>query len=317
MCTYNGDAYLRQQLLSIAKQTRLPGELVVCDDASTDATLQVLDEFQAMAPFPVQIYRSGTNLGPTKNFEKAIMQCSGDIIVLCDQDDVWMPGKLEELERVLEDHPEAGYVFSDALVVDEMLRSLGYTIWQRVSFTRRQRRRFRKGHQLEVLLNHNVVTGATMAFRSDMRELVLPIPNPWVHDAWISLLASGGGTRGIFIDEPLIKYRQHSRQVLGGVKVSFREQFQRALSTKGGAYSHERTKYLQVINRLTSVGILNRDAQELIEAKIRHLEARQLLYSSSLLKRIKTIPRELIAGRYHKFSNGWKSVAKDLFIAIK
>lgn len=167
MCTYNGAQYLQEQLDSIAGQSRLPDELVVCDDGSTDVTLEILEDFQKGASFPVKIYRNETNLGPIKNFEKAIMLCSGDIIALSDQDDVWMPQKLEKFKKALKDHPNAGYVFSNALLVDEMLRPLGSTIWEIVSFTARQRRRFGQGHQLEVLLNYNVVTGATMAFRAE------------------------------------------------------------------------------------------------------------------------------------------------------
>ena len=90
MCTYNGGKYLREQLISIAKQARLPDELIVCDDVSNDATLQILNEFQKMAPFPIRIHRNGVRLGVTKNFEQAIALCNGDIIALSDQDDVWM-----------------------------------------------------------------------------------------------------------------------------------------------------------------------------------------------------------------------------------
>ena len=317
MCIYNGAQYLQEQLDSIAAQSRLPNELVVCNDGSTDATLQVLERFQEKAPFSVRIYCNETRLGPTKNFEKAISLCRGDIIALSDQDDVWMPRKLERLERALEDHPDAGYVFSDALVVDEGLRPLGYTMWNRVSFTTRRRRRFEQGYQLEVLLKHNVVTGATMAFRAELRDWILPIPNQWVHDAWIALLASASGAGGIFIEEPLIKYRQHPNQAIGGMKISFPNRFHRALSTRGEAYSHERTKYLQSANRLASAGIGNKRVQELVEAKLQHLKARQLLYKASLLKRIELVLEELRAGRYHKFSDGWRSVAKDLFMAVK
>ncbi len=317
MCTYNGAQYLQEQLDSIAAQSRLPNELVVCDDGSTDATLQVLERFQEKAPFSVKVYRNETNLGPTKNFEKAIGLCSGDIIALSDQDDVWMPRKLERLERALEDHPDAGYVFSDALVVDEGLRPLGYTMWNRVSFTTRRRRRFEQGYQLEVLLKHNVVTGATMAFRAELRDWILQIPNQWVHDAWIALLASTSGARGIFIEEPLIKYRQHTNQVIGGMKISFHEQVRQAFSTKGEAYTHEATEFIQALDRLISTGKGNGKAQELIEAKIQHLRAREALYVSTPLKCVRIVLQELLAGRYYKFSNGWKSIAKDLLISIK
>ena len=175
MCTYNGARYLHEQLDSILTQTRVPDELIVCDDGSTDATLKILDEFNKKAQFSVKIYCNVTRLGSTKNFEKAIALCAGNVIVLSDQDDVWLPEKLERIEQAFVVHPNAGYVFSDALVVDEELRSLGYTMWGQALFTNRERRRFETGHQIEILLKHNVVTGATMAFRKGLKKLILPI----------------------------------------------------------------------------------------------------------------------------------------------
>jgi len=88
LCTYNGEAYLSDQLASIVKQTQQPDELIACDDGSTDNTLQILDQFSGEAPFPVRVYLNQQRLGPTKNFEKAISLCSGDFIFLSDQDDV-------------------------------------------------------------------------------------------------------------------------------------------------------------------------------------------------------------------------------------
>lgn len=313
MCTYNGAKYLQEQLDSIAAQSRLPDELVVCDDGSTDATLQILENFQKKFLFTVRVYHNETRLGPTKNFEKVITLCEGDIIALSDQDDVWMPHKLERLEEMLKKHPEAGYVFSDALVVDEMLCPLGYTMWENISFTARQRKCFKQGYQIEVLLKYNVVTGATMAFRAELRDWILPISEKWVHDAWIALVVSATSARGIFIEEPLIKYRQHFGQVIGGEKIGLLERFQRALSTKAEAYSFEKNKFLQVLTRIISIEGVNRNIRVLIEAKIQHLGARHTLYECASLEGAKIVLQELLVGRYHKFSS-YKSVAKDLFI---
>jgi len=315
MCTYNGALYLQEQLDSIAAQTRLPDELVVCDDSSNDVTLQILEDFQKMAPFSVRVYHNEARLGPTKNYEKAIILCSGDIISLSDQDDLWMPQKLERLERSLEDYPEANYVFSDALVVDEMLRFLGYSMWKRVSFTARKRRRFENGRQLQVLLKCNIVTGATMAFRAELCDWILPIPDQWVHDAWISLIASAAGAIGIFIREALIKYRQHPNQVIGGMKVSFHDRFMQLHNSILEPYNFEKFKY--ILDRLSLVGKMTKEAKQLIEAKLTHLQTRQRLYEHSHCKCFGQVLKELLCGRYHKYSDGWKSVAKDLFIAIK
>ena len=88
LCTYNGEKFLREQLDSIALQTLLPDELVACDDRSCDSTMEILQEFRERVSFPVHIHQNEENLGSTKNFEKAIKLCSGDIIALCDQADV-------------------------------------------------------------------------------------------------------------------------------------------------------------------------------------------------------------------------------------
>src|ERR671927_271278 len=101
MCTYNGARFVREQLASIAAQTRPPDELVVCDDCSTDATLECIREFARTAPFPVRVVENEKNAGSTKNFERAVELCEGDFIALADQDDVWLPEKLQRLEEVL------------------------------------------------------------------------------------------------------------------------------------------------------------------------------------------------------------------------
>src|SRR5258708_29962312 len=114
MCTYNGARFLAQQLESIVAQTRLPDELVVCDDVSADESPEIIRKFAKNAPFPVRLELNEKNLGSSKNFEKAIGLCRGGLIALADQDDVWKPQKLAVLETVLENHPEVGYAFSDA-----------------------------------------------------------------------------------------------------------------------------------------------------------------------------------------------------------
>ena len=125
LCTYNGSAYLSEQLESLAAQTRTPDELVVCDDNSTDGrTVEMVRAFARNSPFAVRFSVNRKTLGPKKNFQRAIARCQGDVIFLCDQDDVWEPNKLARIEETLLAAPEAGFVFTDAEVVDEDLRIL-------------------------------------------------------------------------------------------------------------------------------------------------------------------------------------------------
>ncbi len=249
LCTYNGAEYLQQQLDSIAAQSRQPDELVVCDDRSTDASADIARKFAASAAFPVSVRVNDANLGSTSNFAGAIELCTGDIIVLSDQDDVWLPEKLARIEAEFDSHPKTGLVFSDAIITDAGLRPIGASLWREM-FRRYDREMFANGRAAEVLLQHNVVTGATLAFRSALREAILPIPklDDYIHDAWISLIAAlSSETRSI--PRPLIMYRQHSSQQLGaglsGWKIPRIEHHRMRIDDRNAA--HERIKDFQRI----------------------------------------------------------------------
>jgi glycosyltransferase involved in cell wall biosynthesis len=213
LCTYNGERFLPQQLDSIAKQTRLPDELVVCDDRSTDRTAEIVREFAASVSFPVKLVENDENLGSTKNFEKAIGLCSGDLIALCDQDDKWFPVRLERCEQELLAHPEVGLVFSDGDIIDDQNLPIGKTLWQTFHFTAALRRELLAGNY-DLLVKYRFVTGATVMVRAGLRDRFLPIPSGWIHDEWIAAIVQAFSDLNP-IDEPLVFYRQHTSQQVG------------------------------------------------------------------------------------------------------
>jgi len=313
MCTCNGELFLLEQLESIAKQTILPDELIICDDHSTDGTLKIVQDFQKNSPFHMKIYLNSSKLGSTKNFEKAISLCHENIIVLSDQDDVWCPNKIERMISVFKNYPKIGYLFSDAAIVDEKLQNNSFTIWERISFDFRQRKDYKQDQQLKVLLKHNVVTGATMAFREELRKLILPIPEQWIHDAWIALLLSAANIKGTFFEEPLIKYRQHSNQLIGTKKLTFNKQLGKAYLTKLNYYKRLSKSFEDVLNRLALMDKLSANTESHIQSKIHHLKIRQIIHEVQYWKRWYWVFKEILNGRYNCFSNGCKSVAKDLF----
>jgi hypothetical protein len=318
LCTCNGEDYLGDQLASFVSQTVLPDELIACDDASTDSTVEILEGFGKAASFPVRIYRNEQRLGPTKNFERATSLRSGDLVFFCDQDDVWLPQKVNTLLEALRSNPGADYVFSDALIVDETLRPMGYTMWESIGFTRGERRRFKRGRQLDVLLKHNVVTGATMAFRAGLKTTILPMPDESIHDEWIALVASAAGLQGVLIEEPLIKYRQHPQQLIGGRRAGVLEQAGQARLGRRQVVEtrlhQEVVTYGQVLERLGSMGQLNEHRQRLLEAKIGHVRARQAILRRRRHARLFAVSKEILPMRYHRFSRGWKSAAGDLLL---
>lgn len=124
MATWNGERFLSEQLASIARQTRLPDQLVVSDDASDDGTLEILDRFAADGPLDVLILRNRSRGGFVANFLRAMGACTGDVIALADQDDVWHPRKLERCERPLIQDPGVVMAVHSAQTVDERLRPI-------------------------------------------------------------------------------------------------------------------------------------------------------------------------------------------------
>ncbi len=326
LCTYNGEKYLGEQLASIAAQTRPPDELVICDDRSTDGTVDVVKRFAAQAPFRVRLEVNENNLGSTRNFERAIAMCEGELIALSDQDDVWLPEKLELLERQL-DAPGVGLAFTDGELVDEELRPLGRRVWETIRFGEAEQRLLREGRIFEVLVDHNVVTGSAMCFRAAFRPLVLPLPTDimhdgWrvIHDGWIALLVSAVADLAV-VAEPLFKYRQHENQQLGVRGASVEQaappqsvQRVREAANRRNIFDSE-IHYLRAIHdRLAAntewtvrAGVL-----EYLSARLAHFETRSTL-PPARLQRLAPVLRELFARRYHLYSKGLASAAKDLY----
>jgi glycosyltransferase involved in cell wall biosynthesis len=316
LCTYNGSAHLPQQLDSIAGQLLAPDELHIFDDASTDDCAGIARRFSTTARFAVSVHVNERNLGPTKNFEQAIAACDGDAIALCDQDDVWRPEKLARIAAEFERSPNLGFAFTDADVCDERAEPLGYTLWKSVGFTPMMRARLRRGRPFEVILRQNVVTGATMAFSSRFKPLVLPIDPRWVHDGWIALLIAATGAPVRISDEPMIRYRQHATQAIGALRRSLLQQYRNARDMSRQVFAEHAEMYQAAYERLTAVSHQFPVAPEvlaMLEQKIQHFRTRSQIRLGER-GRILSSVSELVSLRYRRYSMGWKSFAQDLFL---
>lgn len=310
MCTYNGEKFLKEQLESIASQSRLPDELIVCDDYSSDRSSRIVERFSASVPFPVRVFKNLANMGSTKNFEQAITLCDGDIIALSDQDDIWRNDKLQLIEDIFNSFQHVGAVFSNGNIVSEDLSFLEHTLWDTYNFKYLKRKKFLNGQAFEILLNHNVITGATMAFRSCFRVGILPISPFWIHDSWIALLFSIISNIK-FIEEPLIQYRQHSKQQIGGRKNNFADK--RAISKSVLNYNKQIHQYEIILDHLKERYTSSFDYHaEKIIAKIEHLKARNDFIQCNLVAKSSRCTVELLKGQYHRYSNGYLSYIKDI-----
>lgn len=310
LCTFEGERFLPLQLGSIAAQTRLPDELVICDDASSDGTANLIEKFATHAPFPVHLRRNPSRLGSNRNFEQAISLCSGDLVFLADQDDVWASSKIEAMTQRFERDEQLACLFTNARRIDGEGRNLPRTLWQQIHFTPRMRQRVHHGHAFRVLAADNYATGATMAFRSRWRDAILPIPVAGiVHDDWIALVLSA--VARVDCDErALIDYREHEAQQIGSGEPAggMKRWVTTARQTGGSDYAARAVRLELALERLRKIDASLPAVRDL-QQRVLHLRARASL-PASRLARFSVVAGEL--PRYFRYSNHFWSIAKDL-----
>ncbi|HRH41385.1 MAG TPA: glycosyltransferase family 2 protein [Pyrinomonadaceae bacterium] len=340
LCTYNGEIFLSEQLASYLNQSRLPDELVICDDRSSDKTVEILQDFAKTAPFEVKLFVNEQNLGVTKNFEKAISLCTGEIIFLSDQDDVWMPEKLQIIENEFEKSPEISLIFTDAELVDEKLQPLGHNLWEfalwEYSFSQSNaKQEFNPNVGFETLIFGRTVAGCNMAFRAKIVKVLIPFPQMkdfLIHDGWI-LLASSLFFKIKPFNQALVKYRQHANQQIG-VPIekpsSNYESRKKAFEIyiKDCQAALNRIELLKeicktIVKKHPNSIAPNINPMEILDASYNKFNDAITHYSmrgdlpKNHLKRISRILPELFKGNYHRYSNGLRSVLKDFIEVIR
>lgn len=215
LCTYNGEKYLAKQLNSIVNQIdAFVDEIIVCDDNSSDATVEILLQFQKKHPSVFKIINNETNIGSNKNFEKAISICTGDYIFLSDQDDVWKKDKVNKILAVFNQNPTAEVVFSNADLIDSDDKLLSHTtIWDSVFFIEKEMPKPIDFIDI-ISKNGNIITGATLCIKKQVKEYIFPFPTSILHDEWIACLVALRNTIA-YSTENLISYRIHENQQVG------------------------------------------------------------------------------------------------------
>jgi glycosyltransferase involved in cell wall biosynthesis len=230
MATYNGAKFVCRQLDSVLKQLSADDEVIVVDDGSKDNTVQLIRETYEDR---VQVYVNERNLGVIHSFEKAISLAKGDILFLCDQDDLWEDDKVETVLKTFKEEA-AILVVHDAYVVDGNLETINPS-WNNFNHNNINQGIF--GNILK-----NAYTGAFMAFKKELKEDILPFPaSIEMHDQWIALVCMLEKKKITFIDKPLVKYVRHGGNVTGMKRRSLSEQLKgrmRTLSAIAGYRRH-------------------------------------------------------------------------------
>jgi glycosyltransferase involved in cell wall biosynthesis len=320
MCTYNGAKFVREQLDSIARQSRLPDELIIVDDASSDSTVRILNEFREKSPFPVTIVVNEENSGVNFSFYKSTSLCRGEIVFWSDQDDRWKEDKIRKFIVIFDNNPQIGAITCDANIVDKNLNYLGYSLWSSEGFNKERQVAFNGGACFDILLNRNIAWGMTMAFRSDYIKLIFPVSDKWHHDGWAALLISA--VAPVFaLREALVDYRQHNRNAVGLQRATLQLKCARYIEQWHGRSSQNRKKYEWVVDRLEPVlarlnafypGDQLLESKIKIQGKIEHFQNRAAMRNPGS-RRLSMVIKELKSNSYQKHSSGIKSVVEDLF----
>jgi glycosyltransferase involved in cell wall biosynthesis len=308
LCSHNGGKFIGEQLKSIQEQSFKPNEIIICDDNSSDNTLEIIKQFSKV--LPIKLHQNIPALGTIKNFEYAISLCSGDIIFLCDQDDYWLAHKVEKLVKYLGENATQEVVFSNAIIVDEQLQPSDLTMWDRVRFLDEEITDWNKGKALDILLIGNRVTGCTVAIRNSFAKKAIPFPTHihpnFIHDGWIAILASLTNQIG-FVEESLVWYRQHDKQQVGIVekereKIYVSSRISRPRQEKLKPFLERESLYSNLLNHIHQNYPELKNRTKALQTIAEHYKVRGNL-EENRLKRIFPILRNFYRGNYHRYQH--------------
>lgn len=315
MATYNGEAYLQEQLDSFIRQTRQPDQLVVSDDGSTDGTLEILETFCSVAPFEVRILKNQENLGYAGNFNRALQETSGQLVFLSDQDDVWFPEKIKIMVQMADANIDDKVFMNDCELTDEQLNSLNITKLDQI--------------QAGGFDDSTFIIGCCAMIRRDFLELILPVPEGLsAHDRWVVGLANDLGLRQINSDV-LQYYRRHGSNQSEAITNNTVRLSPYVIWKAIKSGKNESSPDAKVITALKQYDILISSSEclkskfpqmfqfklnKMIEEKRAQRDIMKIRLSTrnqNLIKRFFGIFRLLVSGKYRYFS-GIRSALRDL-----
>lgn len=316
LCTHEGARFVAEQVRSILDQRPAPRELVVGDDASTDDTVAIIERTMARAraerpslPTSLRILRGDAPLGVVANFERTIAACTGALIALSDQDDVWPPGRLARILPEFDD-PRVQLVHTDARLVDAEGRPTGVLLLDALEAGEDERAGLRSGAAFDVLLRRNLVTGATVVLRASLAQRAMPFPAAWVHDEWLAALAAvHEGVR--LVPEPLLDYRQHGGNQIGASAPTWGRRFARLREPRDTRSARLIARAEALVDAIEREAAAPPERLRLARAKAEHERRRAAMPRWQPL-RIPGVVAGVLAGRYGRFSRGAIDVLRDL-----
>ncbi len=318
LALHNGAAHLTEQIQSILQGTRMPDEWVVVDDASTDASESIAADLLAQAGCSsVKLLRNAQNIGATRSFVAAVTETTGDVVLFCDQDDIWYRDKVSALCEVFIEDPTLLLAYHDGDIIDVQGVPDGRTIWG----TRRHAQLSAGIHRdpMEVAANPDI-KGCTMALNGDfarklLKESPANFPVYWGHDHWCALMA-WGSRRVKASPERLIQHRLHAGNTSGdtGFNAFSPSHWRRRLhAMRNQAPDHFVQRY--ALASLMAKSLSSPYDQGMAEALDKHLcyaERRMQLKGRNILKRMTGAWGLWGEGYYQRYANGAWTLLRDI-----
>ncbi len=309
ICTYNGEKYIKEQLDSIIYQTRIPDEIILCDDKSTDNTILIASEILKKSGIKHQIYINENNIGVIENFKNAINYCKGDIIFTCDQDDVWDINKIDFISKEFEKNDKCVLVFTDAELVNKDLNPIGMKLWDSLSFKGDE---FSNNNYYDILFNRCVVTGATMAVKKNLINKISCFSKYWLHDGWIAINAPLYG-EVVALKKELIKYRQHENNVVGASKKTFLARCKSWIDNMNTLSEVRKTRYDRYYDfYIHNIDKLDKSSNENVSRCIEFWKEMCNIDDYGYLTSLKIIAKNLMNGNYKRYYTGFRGALRDV-----
>ena len=260
MCTYNGEQFLREQLDSLINQDYKNYELIIVDDCSTDTTYSLLKEYAEKYSY-IELHLNTTNLGFKKNFEKALSLVEGELIALCDQDDIWFPNKISTL--AMEIGPNT-LIFSNSEMVDEDGKSLLTDFYSYKQIKPHSKTAWQS------LIFDNFILGHNMLFRKELLRHALPMPNVFKeHDHWLAIYAASTGSVA-YLPAILGRYRVHGSNCTIKKKIRKKRSFT-------GIIRYISKRYYKILRVLDTYKLRIDRIDYMLEAGILSIEEKNVL----------------------------------------
>ena len=322
MATFNGEAFIGEQLESFLAQTTMPDELVISDDGSSDNTVKVAKTCLDGSSVKFLLNQNPYTLGYAQNFNSALLLASGEIIFLSDQDDVWLETKINQVMKAFETNPEKYLIIHDLGYCDNSLQPIGQTKLERLNSIGATERSY--------------VTGMATAVRKEFLNICLPIPKNSLitHDLWLHECAHLLNVKKV-LPEVLALYRRHDLNVTAGSVINSGEKtsffsFIKSVDGKKTKNSLERKSAVlrELILWLERVDVVMfcqkiismeqsslSKKRRILELELAHTQNRLKLYDKNRLMRLFGAIKIYSEGGYAGFMGG-KSLIKDILSRV-